>query len=50
VLDQHLRDAWHVRERAVPIHQAMIIAPEGLVLGAGTVLLRTDGPHRLQSL
>jgi hypothetical protein len=50
VLHQQLRDDWHARERAVPIHPIVIFAPEGLVLGAGTVLVPADGPRRLQSL
>ena len=28
----------------------LTLAPEGLVLGAGTILVRADGPRRLQSL
>jgi len=33
----------------VPIHSVMTFAPEGLVLGAGTVLVAADGARRLQS-
>jgi hypothetical protein len=50
VLHQQLRDDWHARERAVPIHPIMTFAPEGLVLSANTVLVPADGPRRLQSL
>lgn len=50
MLDEQLRDKWRARERTVPIHSIMTFAPEGLVLGAGTVLLQAEGPRRLQSL
>jgi hypothetical protein len=45
VLKQQLRDAWRVRERAVRISPVMNFTPEGLVLGAGTVLLAANGGH-----
>lgn len=48
--DERLREAWHARERAVPIYPAMALAPEGLVLGAGTVLVAAEGARRLTSL
>lgn len=47
---EHLRDEWRARERTATINPAMFFAPEGIVLGAGTILLHADGPHRLQSL
>ncbi|MGA8076937.1 MAG: hypothetical protein WB868_06080 [Xanthobacteraceae bacterium] len=47
---EHLRDEWSARERTATINQTMFFAPEGLVLGAGTILLHADGPRRLQSL
>jgi len=50
VRDQQLRDAWHARECAVSISPSPTFKPEGLVLGAGTVLLRSEGQRRLQSL
>jgi hypothetical protein len=50
VLDQQLRDKWHARERAAPIHPAMTFAAEGLVLGAGTILLPAEGIRRLKSV
>jgi hypothetical protein len=50
VLDKRLREAWHARERGVPISTELNFAPEGLVLGAGTLLLRAEGPRRLQNL
>jgi hypothetical protein len=33
-----------------PISPVLNLAPEGLVLGAATVLVPADGPRRLQSL
>jgi 4-hydroxybenzoate polyprenyltransferase len=39
VLDQQRRDKWPAPERAWPIQPAMTFAPDGLVLGAATVLL-----------
>jgi hypothetical protein len=50
VLEEQLRDDWHARERAVPIQPNMTFAPDGLVLGAGTVLIPSEGPRRLHSL
>lgn len=47
---EHLRDEWSARERPATINPTMFFAPEGLVLGAGTILLHADGPRRLQSL
>jgi hypothetical protein len=49
VLEQQLRGKWRARECSVPIHPAMTFSPEGLVLGADTVLLPMEGRHRLQS-
>lgn len=39
---ESLSQEWYARERASPIESAMRFAPEGLVLGAGTLLLQTD--------
>ncbi len=50
MLYEQLRDKWHARTRAVPIYPVMTFAPDGLVLGAGTILLQAEGPRRLQSL
>jgi hypothetical protein len=50
VLDKQVRDRLHAYERAAPMYPAMTFAPEGLVLGAGTVLLKARGPRWLQSL
>lgn len=48
--DDRLRNAWLARERSVPISTVLNFAPDGLVLGAGTVLLHAEGPRRLQTL
>jgi hypothetical protein len=50
VPDDRLRNAWLARERSVPIGTVLNFAPDGLVLGAGTVLLHAEGPRRLQTL
>jgi hypothetical protein len=50
VLYKQLREEWHTRESAVLIRVAMTFAPEGLVLGAGTVLVPADGIRGLKSL
>lgn len=42
MLHRQLRDEWCARKRAVPIQPAMTFAPEGLVLGAGTVVIQTE--------
>ena len=49
MLDQQLCDAWRAQERAVSISPVMRFVEDGLVLGAGTVLVARDGPRRLQS-
>jgi hypothetical protein len=50
VLHEQLRNAWHARKCFIPISPVLNLAPEGLVLGAGTVLVPADGARRLQSL
>ena len=50
MLQERLREEWRTRERAGPVYPAMTFAPDGLVLGAGTVLLRAEGPGQLQNL
>ena len=50
MLHEQLRIAWQERKRLVPISPVLNLAPEGLVLGARTVLVPADGPRRLQSL
>ncbi len=37
--DEQLRDEWHAQERAVSISPVMKFTYDGLVLGAGTLLL-----------
>jgi hypothetical protein len=50
MLHERLRNAWHAREQAIAISPVLTLAPQGLVLGAGTVLVPADGSRRLQSL
>ena len=48
--DDGQRDAWHARQRAVPISTVLNFAADGLIIGPGTVLLRAETPRRLQTL
>jgi hypothetical protein len=50
VLHEQLRNAWHARKRVVPISPVLNLTPEGLVLGAGTVVVPAVGPRRLRSM
>jgi hypothetical protein len=50
VLEEQLRQAWQTRARNVPIQSVLHFTPEGLVFGAGTVLVPADGKRRLQKL
>ena len=50
MLHEQLRNAWHARKRLVPISPVLNLTPEGLLLGAGTVVVPANGPRRLQSL
>jgi hypothetical protein len=50
VLHEHLRDAWSMRKRTVPISPALHFSPDGLVLGAGKILLPAEGHRRLAKL
>jgi len=50
VLEEQLRDAWRTVARNVPIQSVPHFTPEGLVFGAGTVLLPVDGRRRLRKL
>jgi hypothetical protein len=50
MFDKEMRDEWLARERVVPISPVLNLAPEGLVLGAGTVLVAADGERRLRSV
>jgi hypothetical protein len=45
-----LGDAARVPERAIPISTVLHLTPEGLVLGAGTLLVAADAARRLRSL
>lgn len=48
--NNHRGDASRMRELSLPISTVLNFAPDGLVLGAGTVLIRAEGPRRLQGL
>jgi hypothetical protein len=50
VLHKKLEDAWQARCRAMPISAVLKFAPEGLVLGAGTVVVAAEGGRQLDSL
>jgi hypothetical protein len=50
VLHEQLRNAWHARKRVVPISPVLNLTPEGLMLGAGTVMVPAVGPRRLRSM
>jgi hypothetical protein len=49
-MDQQLREARLARECASPVHPVPYLAPQGLVLGAGTVLVPAHGARQLTSL
>ena len=50
MLHERLWRAWSVQKRAVPIIPALYFSPDGLALGAGTILLPAVGPRRLADL
>jgi hypothetical protein len=50
VLHESLWRAWSVQKRAVPIIPALYFSPDGLALGAGTILLSAVAPRRLANL
>jgi hypothetical protein len=50
VLEERLRQAWQTQARNVPIQSVLRFTPEGLVFGAGTVLVPADGKRRLRKL
>jgi hypothetical protein len=50
VSGQHVNAAWQARLRVAPIASALTLTTEGLVLGAGTVLVAATAPRRLTSL
>jgi hypothetical protein len=49
-MDQGLDEAWHARQCVSPIYPVRYLAPEGLLLGAGAVLVPADAAGRLTSL
>jgi hypothetical protein len=50
MLHERLREAWHARKQAIAISPVLTFAPQGLVLGAGTILVQADSSRRMQSL
>jgi len=42
--------AWHGRACAVSLSTVLNFAPDGLVLGAGTIILRAEGPRQVQTM
>jgi hypothetical protein len=50
VSDQHVHTAWQARLRAVPLTPALTLTSDGLILGAGTVLVAAAVPRGLSSL
>jgi hypothetical protein len=50
VLHEQPRDGALARERAAFASPAMIFTPQGLVLGAGTILVPAEGIRKLESL
>jgi hypothetical protein len=49
VLDEKLRREWQARRRVVPISPVLQFTPDGLVLGAGTIVVAADGQRRLSN-
>jgi hypothetical protein len=50
VLHESLWRAWSVQKRAVPTVPSLYLSPDGLALGAGTILLPAVGPRCLANL
>ena len=50
MLHEKLWRAWSVQKRVVPIIPALYFSPDGLALGADTILLPAVGPRRLANL
>jgi hypothetical protein len=48
VLEEQLRQAWQTRARNVPIQSVLHFTSEGLVFGAGTVLVAADANRRFR--
>jgi len=50
VLDEQLRDEWNARERGMLVSSVMELTLQGLVLGAGTILVPLERRRCLKSL
>jgi hypothetical protein len=50
VSHKKLEEAWQACRRAMPISPILKFTPEGLVLGAGTVVVAAEGMRQLESL
>jgi hypothetical protein len=50
VLKEQSREEWRMRAHAVPISDVPRFVPDGLVLGAGTVLIGADGARGLKGV
>ena len=50
MLPQSHQEAWRAHQRRVPISHELRFKPEGLVLGAGTVLVGAQGGRLLKSV
>lgn len=48
--DHGQRIAWHGRVCAVSLSTVLNFARDGLVLGAGTIILRAEGPRQVQTM
>lgn len=47
---QHVHATWRARVRATPITPVLTLTTDGLVLGAGTVIVAATAPRRLNNL
>jgi hypothetical protein len=50
VLRQSLQEAWRAHQRRVPVSRELMFTPNGLVLGAGTVLVEAQAGRLLKSV
>lgn len=50
MLQKKLHDAWQARMHAIPISSELEFTPGGIVLGAGTVVVATDGTRQFKDL
>lgn len=48
--NEQLAHEWRSGKLGVSVNPAMTFSPDGLVLGAGTVIVPMEGTRRLQSL